>query len=65
MGHQGIPDSADKGICQKNTQIIAHGNMPSPHHEMTKLIMFSGTQRGNCGHFKETSCYYDIPAILL
>ena len=44
-GHQGIPDSADKDICQKHTQIIAHGNMPSSRHEMTKLILFRGHER--------------------
>ena len=42
-GHQGILDSADKGICPKPTQMIAHGNMPSSRHEMTKLILFRGT----------------------
>ncbi len=64
-GHQGILDSADKDICQKKTtQIIAHWNMPLTHHEMTKLIMFRGTRKGNCGYFKET-CYYDVTAILL
>ena len=51
-------------ICQNHTQVIAHGNMPSAHHELTKLILFRGTRMGNCGHFKET-CYYDSPAILL
>ena len=32
-----------KTYAKKNTQIIAHGNMPSSRHEMTKLILFRGT----------------------
>ena len=32
-----------KTYTNKNTQIIAHGSMPSSRHEMTKLILFRGT----------------------
>ena len=32
-----------KTYANKHTQIIAHGNMPSSRHEMTKLILFRGT----------------------
>ena len=32
-----------KTYAKKHPQIIAHGNMPSSRHEMTKLILFRGT----------------------
>ena len=34
-----------KTYAKGHTQIIAHGNMPSSRHEMTKLILFRGHER--------------------